>query len=45
MKASLPDSYADCVGAALAIKKKCKLITGDREFKQLEKEIKVRWIK
>lgn len=38
-------SYADCFVAALAIKKKCELITGDKEFKQVEKEIKIRWIK
>jgi ribonuclease VapC len=38
-------SYADCFAAALAIKKKCELITGDKEFKQVEKEIKIRWIK
>ena len=38
-------SYADCFAAALAMKKQCELVTGDREFKQLGKEIKIRWIK
>ncbi len=37
-------SYADCFAAALAMKKKCELVTGDKEFKQVEKSIKVRWI-
>lgn len=38
-------SYADCFAAALAKKKKCELVTGDREFKQVEGQIKIRWIK
>jgi len=25
--------------------KKCELVTGDKEFKQVEKEVKIRWIK
>ncbi len=44
LKASNRMSYADCFAAALAIKKKCELVTGDREFKQVEKDVKVRWI-
>ncbi|MBM4159563.1 MAG: type II toxin-antitoxin system VapC family toxin [Ignavibacteria bacterium] len=43
-KATNRMSYADCFAAALAAKKKCELVTGDREFKQVEKVIKVRWI-
>lgn len=38
-------SYADCFAAALAIKKNCDLVTGDKEFKKLEKDIKIKWIK
>jgi ribonuclease VapC len=38
-------SYADCFAAALAKKKKCELVTGDKEFKQVEKEVKIRWIR
>ena len=38
-------SYADCFAAALAVKKKCELVTGDKEFKNVEKEVKIRWIK
>lgn len=37
-------SYADCFVAALAMKKKCEIVTGDKEFKQVEKDIKIRWI-
>jgi ribonuclease VapC len=44
LKASHRMSYADCFAAALAMKKKCELVTGDKEFKQVEKEVKIRWI-
>ncbi len=44
LKAFNKMSYADCFAAALAMKKKCELLTGDKEFKQVEKEIKIRWI-
>jgi ribonuclease VapC len=44
LKASHKMSYADCFAAALAMKKKCELVTGDKEFKQVEKETKIRWI-
>jgi predicted nucleic acid-binding protein len=37
-------SYADCFAAALAKVKKADLITGDREFKPLDGEIKISWI-
>lgn len=37
-------SYADCFAAALAKQNNAALITSDREFKQLEKEIKIHWI-
>jgi predicted nucleic acid-binding protein len=45
LKAAGGLSYADCFAAALAKKKKCELVTGDKEFKQVEKEMKIRWIK
>lgn len=38
-------SYADCFATALAMKNKCELMTGDKEFKHVEKDIKIRWIK
>jgi predicted nucleic acid-binding protein len=37
-------SYADCFAAALAKHNEVALITGDREFKQLEKEIEIIWL-
>jgi len=37
-------SYADCFAAAVAKMKKAELITGDKEFKLLEGEIKISWI-
>lgn len=37
-------SYADCFAAALAKLKKGELITGDKEFEALEKEIKIHWL-
>jgi len=38
-------SLADAFAAALAKEKKAELVTGDPEFKALEKEIKVTWLK
>ena len=37
-------SYADAYAAALAKIKKASLVTGDKEFKTLENEIKINWI-
>jgi uncharacterized protein len=37
-------SYADAFAAALALMNKCELVTGDKEFKQVEKQIKIHWI-
>lgn len=44
-KARLKLSLADAFAAALAKEKKAELVTGDAEFKALEKEIKVTWLK
>ena len=38
-------SLADAFAAALARKHKAELVTGDREFKAVEKEIKINWLK
>lgn len=43
-KANNKMSYADCFAAALATVKKAELITGDKEFKQVERDMKVVWI-
>lgn len=37
-------SYADCFAAALAKRERASLLTGDREFRQVEDEIKVEWL-
>lgn len=44
-KARFKMSLADAFAAALAKEKKAELITGDPEFRPLEKEIKITWIK
>lgn len=37
-------SYADCFAAALTKIRKGELVTGDREFRTMENEIKIAWI-
>lgn len=37
-------SYSDCFAGALAKNCKAELVTGDKEFKSLEGEIKIAWI-
>jgi predicted nucleic acid-binding protein len=37
-------SFADCFAAALAKQKRATLLTGDLEFKQVEKEITIDWL-
>ena len=44
-KATKRMSYADCFAAALAKEKKAELVTGDPEFKEVEKDIKIAWLK
>jgi ribonuclease VapC len=44
-KARFKMSLADAFAAALAKEKKAELVTGDPEFKALEKEVKVVWLK
>jgi ribonuclease VapC len=43
-KAKYKMSYADCFAAALAKDLKADLVTGDREFKQVEGEVKIQWM-
>ena len=38
-------SYADCYAAALAKSRTAALVTGDKEFKTLENEVKIVWLK
>jgi len=44
-KARFKISLADAFAAALAKEKKADLVTGDPEFKSLEKEIKINWLR
>ena len=37
-------SYADCFAAALAKSRKAELVTGDRDFRQVEGEVKILWL-
>ena len=43
-KATKKMSYADCFAAALAKINKGEIITGDKEFKTIENEVKVIWV-
>lgn len=43
-KATRRMSYADCFAAALAKIKKAEVVTGDKEFKAIENEVKVAWL-
>lgn len=43
-KANHKISYADCFAAALAKLHKGEVITGDKEFKTVESEIKIVWL-
>jgi ribonuclease VapC len=44
-KATYKMSYADCFGAALAKARNAEFVTGDLEFREVEKEIKINWLK
>ena len=37
-------SYADCFAAALTKERRCDLVTGDDEFRQVQNEINIRWL-
>ena len=44
-KATKKMSYADCFAAAMAKTQNAELVTGDREFKVVEKELKkIKWL-
>ena len=43
-KATKKMSYADCFAVALAKLKKAELVTGDKEFNQVEGEVKILWL-
>lgn len=43
-KAQHKMSLADCYAAALAKLKKAELVTGDKEFRQVDNEINIHWL-
>ncbi|MBI5872566.1 MAG: type II toxin-antitoxin system VapC family toxin [Candidatus Omnitrophica bacterium] len=45
LKAGYKMSYADCFAAALAKLHKGEVLTGDKEFKAVEREVKIAWIR
>lgn len=45
LKARHSIAFADCFAAALGILKKAKVVTGDLEFKKLEKDVGIEWLK
>ena len=45
IKAAHKMSYADSFAAALAKIRKAELVTGDPEFKQVEDEVRIGWLK
>ena len=45
LKARHKMSYADCFAAALAKIRNAELVTGDEEFRQVEKAIRVMWLR
>lgn len=44
LKSNKRMSYADCFAAALAKHRRIELVTGDKEFRQVEGEVKVLWL-
>jgi predicted nucleic acid-binding protein len=44
LKADHPIALGDCFAAALAIERRCPVITGDREFEKLGQMLTVEWL-
>jgi ribonuclease VapC len=44
IKAQYPISYADCFVVATAIREKAAIVTGDPDFKHVEKIVKIDWL-
>lgn len=44
LKSRLAMSYADCFAAATAVRENAAIVTGDSEFRQVGKEVKIEWI-
>lgn len=44
LKAYHPIALGDCFAAALALKHHCPVVTGDKEFELLKKQITIEWL-
>jgi len=44
IKAQYPISYADCFAVATAIREKAFIVTGDPDFKRVEKIVPIDWL-
>lgn len=44
IKATHPMSFADCFATTLALEKHAAILTGDPEFKSIEKLVKIIWL-
>ena len=44
LKGIYPVAYADCFAAALGIRKKAKVVTGNPEFRKFGNSLSVEWI-
>lgn len=44
IKAQYPISYADCFVVATAIRERAVIVTGDPDFKQVEKVVTIDWL-
>jgi len=44
LKAQYPISYADCFAVATALREKAVIITGDPDFKHVEKMVEIDWL-
>ncbi len=44
IKATKKMSYADCFTVALAVLEGAAILTGDAEFKEVERKIKILWV-
>ena len=44
IKAQYPIAYADCFAVATAVREKAVIVTGDPDFKQVEKIVTIDWL-
>jgi uncharacterized protein len=44
LKAKYKLSYADCIAAALASQRAIEIVTGDPEFKQVQRLVRIYWL-